>query len=68
MKKLVFTLMVAMFATAGLMAQNAEKKASCSKEKAACCASKAKTASTTTTMNAKVLSMAKSIAEKDENI
>lgn len=69
MKKLVFTLMVVFFGAAGLMAQSAEK-AKCSKDKAACCASKksASTASVSTEMNAKVLSMAKSIADKDETI
>ena len=61
--------MVVFFGAAGLMAQSAEK-AKCSKEKTACCASKksASTAAVSTEMNAKVLSMAKSIADKDETI
>ncbi len=68
MKKLVFTLMVIFFGAAGLMAQSTDK-AKCSKEKSACCAKKkASTAAVSNDLNPKVLSLAKSIADKDETI
>lgn len=69
--------MVVLFGTAGLMAQSttatsSKDKAACSSKakSASCCSKGAKTASvsTTTMENPKVLSMARSMADKDETI